>query len=207
MATILDLLNTDKGEKFIARVSEKTSESKEQVTALMGMVLPLLLGSMLKNIHTDEGKESLDSALNQEKHGEDFLSNLEHTDPAAMTSEGGKILDHILGGQKDNVINTLAGAIQMKTSSITAILYMTAPLLMSILGTQKKKEQIDASGLENLLSSVMGASGKFDSSLIEAFLDKDNDGNILNDVKSMILGGTNGGKKEGGILGGMLGGK
>lgn len=207
MASILDLLNTNKGEELISKASERTSESKEKVTGIIGMALPLLLGAMKRNINSFEGKKDLDQALNNEKHGEAYLENLEKIDPVEMIEDGSKILDHILGDKQNNIITTIAATMGLKNSTVAEITKMLAPILMSILASQKRKEKVEMSGLEDLLSSVMGSSGKFDNSLIETLLDKNGDSNVINDVKGMILGGGKSGKKDGGILGGMLGGK
>ncbi|HSI69938.1 MAG TPA: DUF937 domain-containing protein [Gillisia sp.] len=207
MASILDLLNTNKGTEFISKASERTAESKEKVTGVIGMALPLLLGAMKRNINSSKGKNDLDQALNNEKHGEDYLENLGKIDAEEMTEDGGKILDHILGDKQNNIITTIATTMGLKNSTVAEITKMVAPLLMSILASQKEKEKVDGSGLDELLSSVMGSSGKFDNSLIETLLNNTGDINVINDVKGMILGGGKSGKKDGGILGGMLGGK
>ncbi|UJH91823.1 DUF937 domain-containing protein [Antarcticibacterium sp. 1MA-6-2] len=207
MASILDLLGTQKGEEFIAKASEATSESKENVTGVLGMALPILLGSMKNNINSSEGEKSLDNALNSEKHGDDFLTNLSNGNSSEMTAEGNKILDHILGDNQGNIVSVISNTLGIEKSSVSKIIKMAAPLLMSILSSQKKKTNTASSGLKDLLNSVMGASGKFDNSLIETILNGKGDGNILNDVKGMALGGGKSGKKDGGILGGMLGGK
>lgn len=207
MASILDLLNTDKGEEIISKASERTSESEEKVTQVIGMALPLLLGAMKRNISTPEGKNDLNRALNSEKHGANYLENLGNMDAEEMTEDGGQILDHILGDKQNNIITTIATTLGMKNSTVAEITKMLAPMLLSILATQKKKANVEASGLEELISSVMGATGKFDNSLIETLLDSKGEINVINDVKGMILGGGKSGKKDGGMLGGMLGGK
>lgn len=207
MASILDLLGTQKGEEFIAKASDTTSESKEKVTGVLGMALPILLGSMKNNISSAEGEKSLDNALNSDKHGEEFLTNFNTRNSSEMTSEGSKILNHILGDNQGNIVSVISNTLGMKNSSVAEILKMAAPLLLSILSSQKKKTNTDASGLKDLLSSVMGSSGKFDNSLVETILNGQGDGNILNDVKGMVLGGGKSGKNDRGILGGMLGGK
>lgn len=207
MASILDLLKTDKGEEIISKASKRTSESEEKVTQVIGIALPLLLGAMRRNIATPEGKNDLNRALNSEKHGANYLEDLEDIDVEEMTADGGPILDHILGDTQNNVFTTIATTLGMKNSTVAEITKILAPVLLSILATQKKKANLDASGLEELLSSVLGATAKFDNSLIETLLDNKGDINIINDVKGMILGGGKSGKKDGGILGGMLGGK
>lgn len=207
MASILDLLNTPKGEVLVNKVNQKTSENNDQITAALGMALPILLGAINKNITSPDGKESFNNALNSPKHNPEVLDNLKEVEPNELVDEGDKILNHILGSNKESVISSLGNTLQMKESSVASILKMAAPVLMSILATQKKKENIEPSGLESLINSVSGSSARFDTSLIETLLDQNKDGSIIDDVGNMILGGGKKGKKDGGILGGMLGGK
>ena len=207
MASILDLLNTDKGSEFISKAMDKTGESKDNITSALGLALPILLGAIKKNIQDKKGARELNSALNDNKHGQEFLDTLKDKNPSAMTSEGSRILQHILGSNQENINKTLSTTLGIKESSISDILKMAAPLLMSVLASQKKQEKVKTSGLDDLIESVMGSSGKFDSSLISAFLDKNKDGSIIDDVSGMIFGGNKAKKGNGGILGGMLGGK
>lgn len=207
MASILDFLGTQKGEEYISLATEKTSESSENVTAAFGMVLPLLLGAMKRNIASPGGLERLNSALDENTSGEDFLNNIKNLDPSELTEKGTENLDKILGTNKVAIFTTVGSILQMKESSVEIISKMAALLLMNVLSTQKHKEKIASSGLVTLVDSTMGSSSKFDASLVDTFLEKSKDGNIIRDVEGQVLGGDKNGKKDGGILGGMLGGK
>jgi hypothetical protein len=206
MASILDLLNTQMGEELVKKASSKTSEDKGKVTSALGMALPLILGAMKRNTKDPEGAENLDKALQSEKHNGDVLNNLEEKDAEELTGEGSKILNHVLGSRQSGISKTIAGALNMDETSVNKILEMAAPVIMGLLGQQKRKDNVDASGLSGLLGSVMGSNSSHDQSLVETLLDADGDGSVIDDVAGMVLGGKKG-KKGGSLLGGMLGGK
>jgi hypothetical protein len=206
MASILDLLNTQMGEELAKKASSKTSEDKGKVTSALGMALPLILGAMKRNTKDPEGAENLDKALQSEKHNGDVLNNLEDKDAEELTGEGSKILNHVLGSRQSGISKTIAGALNMDESSVNKILEMAAPVIMGLLGQQKRKDNVGASGLSGLLGSVMGSNSSHDQSLVETLLDADGDGSVIDDVAGMVLGGKKG-KKGGSLLGGMLGGK
>jgi len=206
MASILDLLNTPMGEELVKKASSKTSEDKGKVTSALGMALPLILGAMKRNTTDPEGAENLDKALQSEKHNGDVLNNLEEKDAEELTGEGSKILNHVLGSRQSGISKTIAGALNMDESSVNKILEMAAPVIMGLLGQQKRKDNVGASGLSGLLGSVMGSNSSHDQSLVETLLDADGDGSVIDDVAGMVLGGKKG-KKGGSLLGGMLGGK
>ena len=206
MASILDLLNTQMGEELVKEASSKTSEDKGKVTSALGMALPLILGAMKRNTKDPEGAENLNKALQSEKHNGDVLNNLEEKDAEELTGEGSKILNHVLGSRQSGISKTIAGALNMDETSVNKILEMAAPVIMGLLGQQKRKDNVGASGLSGLLGSVMGSNSSHDRSLVETLLDADGDGSVIDDVAGMVLGGKKG-KKGGSLLGGMLGGK
>ena len=206
MASILDLLNTQMGEDLVKKASSKTSEDKGKVTSALGMALPLILGAMKRNTKDPEGAENLNKALQSEKHNGDVLNNLEEKDAEELTGEGSKILNHVLGSRQSGISKTIAGALNMDETSVNKILEMAAPVIMGLLGQQKRKDNVGASGLSGLLGSVMGSNSSHDQSLVETLLDADGDGSVIDDVTGMVLGGKKG-KKGGSLLGGMLGGK
>jgi hypothetical protein len=194
------------GEELVKKASSKTSEDKGKVTSALGMALPLILGAMKRNTKDPDGAENLDKALQSEKHNGDVLNNLEEKDAEELTGEGSKILNHVLGSRQSGISKTIAGALNMDESSVNKILEMAAPVIMGLLGQQKRKDNVGASGLSGLLGSVMGSNSSHDQSLVETLLDADGDGSVIDDVAGMVLGGKKG-KKGGSLLGGMLGGK
>lgn len=206
MASILDLLNTQTGEQLVNKASSETSEDKEKVISTLGMALPLILGAMKRNTEDPQGAESLDKALQSEKHNGDVLNNFEDKNPEELTGEGSKILNHVLSSKQSGISKTVADVLNMDEASVNKILEMAAPIVMGLLGQQKRKDNVGASGLSQLLGSVMGSNASHDQSLIETLLDADGDGSVIDDVAGMVSGGKKG-KKGGSLLGGMLGGK
>jgi hypothetical protein len=206
MASILDLLNTQTGKELVNKASSKTSEDKSKITSVLGMAMPLILGAMKRNAKDPKGAESLDKALQSEKHNGNVLNNLENKNSEELTNEGSKILSHVLGAKQSGVSKTIAGTLNIDEASVNNILEMAAPIVMGLLGQQKRKDNVDASGLSGLLGSVMGSNDSHDQSLVETLLDADGDGSVIDDITGMVFGGKKG-KKGGSLLGGMLGGK
>ena len=207
MASILDILNTKTGEALINTASSLTSESKEDVISALGMALPVLLGAMKSNSRSTEGAAKLNDALSHDKHDGALLNQLKDVDPDYLQDEGGKIVNHIFGEKENDISSSLGSIINIKPENLSAIIKMAAPILLGLLGSQKRKDNVSANGLEDLLGNVLGSNSKHDSSFLETILDRDGDGNIIDDIGGMILGGNNSGKTGGSILGGFTGGK
>ncbi|MBW4969061.1 DUF937 domain-containing protein [Croceibacter atlanticus] len=206
MASILDLLNTDIGKQLISSASEKTNTSPDRTASVLSSAMPLILGAMKRNAATPDGAASLNNALENNKHDGSLLDNLGGLLSGGglddLMSDGGGILGHVLGGKQERVEQTISKTSGVDAGSVGQIIKMAAPIIMGILGSQKRKDNVSQNGLGDLLGSVLGSQSTNDQSLIETLLDADGDGSVIDDVAGMVLGGN---KKKGG-LGGMLGG-
>jgi len=208
MSGILDLLNSDLGKIIISGVSSQTGQDHNKTSNVLTMAMPVLTQAMRKNAATPEGAQGLLGAIDN-KHDGSILDNLEGffrggVSNDAMT-DGSKILSHVLGNKQSTVETALSQKSGMDTGSVAQILKVAAPILMGVLGKQKRQQKIDnSSGLEGLLGGLLkGNSPQTEQSFLESMLDADGDCSVIDDVAGMVLGGGN--KKKGG-LGGLLGG-
>lgn len=206
MEGLLDLLNSPAGRQLISGVAGQTGQAENKTANVLSMAMPLLLGAMKKNAATPQGAQGLMNALSS-KHDGSILDDLGGlfgggVDQSVM-DDGAGILGHVFGSKQSNVESALSQRSGMDTGSIANILKIAAPLVMGILAKQKAQNNVsDASGMNNLLGSMLGGQPEQNQSLITTLLDADGDGSILDDVAGMVMGGS---KKKGGI-GGLLGG-
>lgn len=207
MASILDLLSTQNGERFIAVAVEETSEDKEQVTTILAVLMPALLGVIKMNLRSKEGESNFAQLLESEQFDEDFFIQLNHKNTSDLLQQGESILEQNLGQKKEDIISLVSQLLEVSESSVGGILKMVTPMVIGLLANLARKKKMKSADLGELLDSLLGASGKFDPSLIDEFLTYKGDANIIKDAKGMTLGGGNKGKKDGGLLGGMVGGK
>lgn len=212
MSGILDLLSSDIGKQIIGGVSQQTGAPENKTSDLLSMAMPVLMGAMQRNASTPDGASGLLSALSGSKHDGGILDNLGGffgggVDNSAL-QDGAGILGHLLGSKQTNVQNALSKQSGLDAGMVGQVLKIAAPLLMGYLGKQSKQQNVTSSNaLGGLLGSVLGGGKpqpKQQQSLIEAFLDADGDGSIVDDVAGMVLGGSKKGG-VGGILGGLFG--
>lgn len=208
MSGILDLLNSDLGKTIVSGVSNQTNQPQGKTQEVLTMALPVLMAAMKRNAATPQGAEGLMSALNS-KHDGSILDNIgglfNGSSGNDVMADGSKILGHVLGGKQHQVASTLGAKTGMDANSVAQILKVAAPILLGVLGSQAKKQQLNnAGGLESLLGGMLGgSSNKNEQSFLESILDADGDGSVIDDVAGMVLG--SGSQKKGG-LGGLLGG-
>lgn len=207
MAGILDLLDSDLGKTIIRGVSGQTGQSESKTSSVLTMALPVLMQAMKRNATTPQGAEGLLGALGT-KHDGSILDDLGGLFSGGIDSnvidDGGKILGHVLGNKQQNVTNALSMKSGVDASTVADTLKVAAPILMGFLGKQQRQKQVsNQSGLEGLLGGLLSENSPHqEQSFLESMLDADGDGNVIDDVAGMVLGGN---KKKGG-LGSLLGG-
>lgn len=209
MAGILDLLNSDLGKQIVSGVAGSTGTDSSKTGSVLTMALPVLMKAMERNTATPEGAQSLQNAL-ENKHDGSILDNLGGLFGGGVDDkvkqDGAGILGHILGAKQQGVEQVIGQKAGLDAGSVGNILKVAAPLLMGMLGKQKKEQNVSSSGdLTGLLGGMLGgSSASNDQSFLEKILDADGDGSVIDDVAGMFLGGNK--KSFGGGLGGMLGG-
>jgi len=212
MSGILDLLNSDLGKTIISGVSNQTKQPQNKTQDVLTMALPVLMTAMKRNATTPQGAEGLLSALGS-KHDGSILDNLSGLFEGGVNSgvldDGGKILGHVLGGKQKNVEMALSQKSGVDAGSVAQILKVAAPILMGMLGSQAKKQNVNnANGLDGLLGGLLGGNSPAqEQSFLESMLDADGDGSVIDDVAGMVLGGSKKKGGLGGLLGGLFGGK
>ncbi|MDD4444339.1 MAG: DUF937 domain-containing protein, partial [Eubacteriales bacterium] len=187
-------------EDSLKTMSKKSHASTDQVSAVLMSAIPALMAGMQKNSESEEGAFQLDKALDD--HAQTDVSDINSFLDQVDTEDGMKILNHILGNDRETerVEKNLAARTGADKDQVAGILSMAAPLLMSYLGKEKQKSKQKTSGdskdalmsmLGSMLSGGSGDSGLDIGSLIQfATRDSDNDGKSdLGSMLSGLLGG------------------
>jgi hypothetical protein len=209
MSGILDLLNSDVGKTIISGVSGQSGQPYDKTGNLLTMAMPVLMQAMKRNAGSADGAQGLMNALSN-KHDGSILDNLDGLFSGGVDKDviddGGKILGHVLGNNRENVENALSQKSGIDAGAVGDIMKVAAPLLMGVVGKQKRRQAVHStSGLEGLLGGMLRSnSPEHKQSFLESFLDADGDGSIIDDVAGMVLGNKEEKKKSG--LGGFLGG-
>lgn len=215
--SLIDLLTGNTGNQVAEQAENKFGISRNQVLALLAVAAPLII-SYLRNKSQDANEaEALNNALDKDHDG----SILDDTSQAeSRQSEGGSILNHIFGSEKQNVENNLSQNTGISIDKIGPILAMLAPVIMGYIGKEKQQSNVGAGGLGDLLGGILGnasnqAQGQQSSPLNDILGSvlgggqAQSSGNPLNDILGSVLGGNNQQQKQqggGGGLGDILGG-
>jgi hypothetical protein len=156
-----------------------------------------LLGGMMRQTQGSDGG-GLGDLLGGLLGGKQVGSQ-DHIPPQfRKTMDGGGILDHVLGTQKEDVAKQVSENSGLSMSKVLPLMATLAPILMGILGKTKRDTGMDAGGLGGALMDMVtkGQSNPRqtapDLGLAGALLDRDGDGSVMDDVLGMgakMLGG------------------
>ncbi len=165
-------------------ISKKTNASPQQTQSALASAIPILMNALARNSSTREGKAALQNAVRKDHDGSlldnlgDFLSNPE-------SANGAGILRHVLGDKRQNVEKYISKDAGLSGESAGKILEIAAPLVMGLLG---KKSSGSGSAISGLLNSYLKTEKKQASQshgVISQLLDRDNDGNVMDDVSEL----------------------
>ena len=174
----------------LGQLAEQVGGNEGQVKNGVMAALPAMLTALSKNTGTEKGAQELSNAL-ETKHDGSILNNLSGYLSNPDLKDGAGILNHLFGSQTSNVANAVSQSSGLDTNGSMKMLQMLAPILMGMLGQQKKQNNLDAEGIGNLTSmlasnfgSEAGASGIMET--VTNLLDANKDGNVVDDIMGMV---------------------
>lgn len=174
----------------LGQLAEQVGGNEGQVKNGVMAALPAMLTALSKNTGTEKGAQELNNAL-ETKHDGSILNNLSGYLSNPDLKDGAGILNHLFGSQTSNVANAVSQSSGLDSNGSMKMLQMLAPVLMGMLGQQKKQNNLDAEGIGNLTSmlasnfgSEAGASGIID--VVTNLLDANKDGNVMDDIMGMV---------------------
>jgi hypothetical protein len=183
-------------------MSQYGSDASRQLSANLGLdqraasqlipqVIPMIMGGLKRQMETRGGAERLDHILN--KYGsEDVLGDI----GALMSAKASQAnpdpnLGGLLGESGVQASQLIGQKFGLSLDKAKSLIPMLAPLILGALS--KKKNRAGGTGLDGLASLI----------------DRDGDGNILDDIAGYLgpaLGGRSASAGSGGLLGSILGG-
>ena len=117
--------------------------------------LPVLMGGFMKKASSGGGASEIMNALEDQDQG--ILDNLGDilggANPSGLMDAGAGILKMLFGGGLASVLDLLTKSTDLGGKSLTSLLSLLAPIVMSILKRQTASGGRDAVGLANLLAA------------------------------------------------------
>ena len=182
------LTNLSSNQTALNQLNQSVDAKPTQVQRLVQLGLPVLMEALNRNVSTPQGAQALTSAL--EQHQEDNTDDLTGFIEKVDTEDGSKILQHVFENKNQMVQNNLSKQTGLNTNQVGSLMAKLAPLMLGALGNQKKAQNLDATGVASLASTLSkglqqsGGGNLF--SLAKQLLDADKDGDIMDDLGNLF---------------------
>lgn len=191
-----ELLNSGMGQNLVSSISSQLGMNQQEASSAINAAIPAILAGLTKNAQTPQGAESLNNALENKHDGSllDNLSGLLQGNIGDLQNDGNGILGHIFGNNQSAVEQGISQKTGISVSKIAPLLALLAPIVMSYLGKEKRQTNTGAGGLGGLLGGLLGGATKSSSAgggimgMLGGILDKNKDGNVIDDVLGMFGG-------------------
>lgn len=190
---ISELLNSSIGQTIIQNVAGKLGMNANEASSAVKTAIPTILAGLTRNAQSETGAQSLNSAI-ESKHDGSLLDNLSgmlqsHTQD--LQKDGDGILGHIFGNKREVVEQNISKKTGVSNDKISPLLSTLAPIVMAYLGKEKQQSNAGAGDLNSLLSGLIGGSQQSRSGggvmdMISGILDRDGDGNVMDDLIDMF---------------------
>ena len=102
-------------------LAKKTGLSSAAAKAIVAAAVPILIKSLTKNASSKEGASSLLGALMNHKNTKPIAQQIDEAD----VDDGGKIVNHIFGNNKTDVLSQLASQTGMDSNQVASALSST----------------------------------------------------------------------------------
>ncbi len=154
----------------------------------ISQILPTLVSGMAANAKDSKGEESLTKALASHKGKLDSRKSVTNID----TADGEKIVSHVFGSKKDDVVKAVSSNKGVTQDIIAKILPIVARIVLAWIANQFFSGSKDTTAKKKPSTKSESTSGGI--------------GDLLGGLLGGSAGGS-GGDLLGGLIGGLLGGK
>ena len=195
---LMDMFKQQMTGAVVSQMAEKVGlgGNEQGTTQAAQNVFTTLMGAVTKNASTPQGAESLNKALDKNHAGGggvmdnlmSFLGNGATENVSAKAEDGNGILKHMLGGKQEGVLQGLSKMNNMSPEATKSLMSTVAPMVMSMLGKAKQEQGFDASSITQFLGKQQPKSDNSQMTGIMSMLDRDGDGNVMDDIGGMLGG-------------------
>lgn len=184
MATILKNILSQLGGDGLAQLGSLLGENKRSTKSALSTVIPSLVVALGRNSSSSDGAQALTEALIK-NHDGSILENITDSLQNINQQDSDGILGHILGSKRKNVEAGLSKSTGLNIGSIVKLLGIAAPLLMGVLGKNRRENNLEANNISDLLQRDSRRINRRTSrklSPIMQVLDSDGDGSVTEEL-------------------------
>jgi len=181
-----DLIQDTVSKGISDKIGKQLGVSSSQANSVISLLMPAVLGGLQKNAQDPVEAEKIVNTVQKHHAGGGIFNNISDLLSNPQNQKGDKILQHVLGDKRQVVEQSIAQKSGMDSTMVSNIFTMIAPLVMGEIG-KKLTGGNSSSDSSSLLSGILGG-GKSEAkeqSFLTSLLDRDGDGEIMDDVLQM----------------------
>ncbi len=181
------LLQTMLSGNSVNSVSQKTGLSSKLVKKLITLAIPVLIKYLTSNVSSQSGALSLLSALTKHNNTRSMSEQIDEVDE----EDGGKIIGHILGDDKEKVVKELAAETGIENKQVDRSLGLIAPALLAVLAATLTSAKKPKPQQQQQAAAAPAANAIDLTSLLSTFAgsqQQQNNGFGLDDVLGLLAG-------------------
>jgi hypothetical protein len=195
---LIDLVNERLDSGTVSQISHQLGLDEQQTRQAVPAALTALLGGLSHNAADPNGAQQLAGALSRDHDGS-ILDNLGGFFGGPGPAQGGAgILGHVFGARQPQVQTQVGRAAGLDPSTAGQLLMLLAPLVLGALGRAQRQRGLDPGGLSDLLGKErqqVEQAHPQNRGLLNVLLDRDQDGQIMDDLAGMAGGLLGGGRR------------
>ena len=152
---ILDAVKGHLSADLISKATSFLGENESGVAKAISGILPTVLGGMISKASSGGAGANEVFNIAKDTHSSGFLGGLGNLfgDGGGMLGKGLSLVKGLFGDKFGGIINTISSFAGIKSSSVSSLLSMAAPVAAGTLGKHASDNNLNAGGLINLLSS------------------------------------------------------
>jgi OOP family OmpA-OmpF porin len=155
-SNLIDLFNNTVGDLLARQASSILGESAANTSTGLSVIVPKLFGVLAQKANTDTGATDLTNYMTENNIDGSLLTNVSGMLGGGIETErlmynGAGMVRYLFDDKLTSVVDSIASASGLKTSSATSLLKLAAPLVLGIVGKHIREKGLDAAGLKTLL--------------------------------------------------------
>lgn len=176
-------------EKSINRLANSIgSTDKNLVNSAAKLAVPLILGKLGANSKDSSSAEKLFDAVVKDHSNKRSSKSVFDAISVDSILDGNKILGHVFGTQKEKIEAAVSKKTGLDEKTTKQVFELLAPVILDSLGEKINKKEVSKDNISDFLNKKDSKNGSrsFIANLAFNLLDKDDDGEILDDLLRVV---------------------
>ncbi len=154
---LLDMMKGAMGNQLAGSASKLLGENTDSTQSAISAILPALLGGMVKQGATLDGATKLLGTINSPNINTNIMTSLGGlfsggANSNTVSAVGTQLLGNLFGDKVGGLVSAISAVSGLKSASTTSLLSMVAPIVFGFMKNHAATNNINASGLMNLLA-------------------------------------------------------